>query len=84
MTIIEITQGYYGDLTGTPKTEALAMFIQHDNEFLERNPQCKPYHRPAWREFEAPDNKKAPWGHEWYVVEDGVLRMHSAHYDSSG
>jgi hypothetical protein len=85
MTIIEIPQGYYNDLTGVPKDEALDAFAQHDAEFLEKWPSARPYHRPSWREFEAPDDERAPWGYEWYVIDEaGLLKMHSAQYDSSG
>ena len=85
MIIIELPQGYYGDLTGTPKDEALAAFKAADDAFLAEHPDCAKWHRPCWREFEARENQTAPWGHEWYVVDEaGLLKMHSAQYDSSG
>lgn len=85
MTIIELSQGRYRDLSGTPKLAALAMFIQHDIEFVAANPSCAKYHQPAWRELVVADTEKAPWGYEWYIVDEaGLLKMHSAQYDSSG
>ncbi len=85
MRIIELHQGYYSDLSGVPHATALLMFTAGDADFLARNPKCALYHRPSWREFEARETETAPWGHEWWVVDtDGLLRLHSAYYDSSG
>lgn len=85
MIIIQLTQGHYRDITGTPKDEALATFAKDDADFLAKHPTCAKYHRPCWRELEVVEGKTAPWGHEWYVVDEaGLLQMHSAHYDSSG
>ena len=84
MTIIQIPQGYWNSLDGVPKEQALGAFVKHDAEFLLRHPQCAPYHRPSWVEMDVPDHRTAPWGHEWYqVMGDGLLKMHSADYDSS-
>ena len=84
MTIIELSQGYYSSLTGTPKDEALSMFAADDKTFLDEHPSCKAWHRPCWLEREVKDDAKAPWGHEWYTIEEGLLKFHSADYDSSG
>lgn len=85
MTIIQIPQGYYSNLDGISKDDAVASFIQNDAAFLARNPSCIPYHQPSWRELMVPEDRTAPWGHEWYVVDEaGALRRHSAQYDSSG
>lgn len=84
MTVIELPQGYYRELTGMPVGEAMAMFKKFDDDFLRDHPSCAPFHRPSWREYAVPTHHTAPWGHEWYVVDEhGLLRMHSAQYDSS-
>jgi len=84
MTILQIPQGYARNLSGRSKVKTLEEFAQRDVEFLFNFPSCVPYHRPAWLELEVPDDKTAPWGHEWYqVLPDGTLQMHSADYDSS-
>jgi hypothetical protein len=85
MKILQLPQGYYGDLTGMPELEAIAEFVIQDLTFLERNPQCAKYHRKSWQEIEVRDTETAPWGYVWWTIdEDGKLRLHSAHYDSSG
>ncbi len=85
MTIIEVPQGYWLDLTGTPRDVALASFAKHDAAFLAEHPSAAKYHRPSWREFEVGANDTAPWGYEWYAIDEaGLLKMHSAQYDSSG
>lgn len=85
MKIIEIAQGRYRRLDGADAKEALAAFKQDDEEFLAQNPRCRKYHQPCWRQLEVRDDERAPWGHEWYVVDEaGRLKMHSAQYDSSG
>ena len=85
MTIIQIPQGYWNDLSGTSQAEALGAFVKRDAEFLQQHPQCAKYHRPSWVVLpDVPEHRTAPWGHEWYsVTEDGTLQMHSADYDSS-
>ena len=84
MIILQIPQGYASGMEGQPKLQVLALFAARDAEFLLQHPQCLPYHRPAWLELDVPDDKTAPWGHEWYqVLPDGTLQMHSADYDSS-
>jgi hypothetical protein len=84
MTIIQIPQGYWNDLSGTSQAEALEAFVKADAEFLQRHPQCAKYHRPSWVVLEdVPEHKTAPWGHEWYAVVNDSLQMHSADYDSS-
>lgn len=84
MTVIELPQGYYRDLTGTRRDVALAQFAKDDASFLATHPQCKPFHRPRCVERDVRDDATAPWGYEWYVADArGVLFMHSAHYDSS-
>lgn len=85
MKILQLPQGYYHDLTGMSALDAVAMFAMDDLTFLERNPQCRPYHRQSWHELDAKDSETAPWGYEWYTTDpDGRLQRHSAHYDSSG
>lgn len=85
MNIIEVPQGYYGDLEGVPKTDAIDMFAAVDEAFLQKYPNARAYHSKSWREHEVPETSKAPWGYEWYRVdESGVLHWHSAHYDTSG
>lgn len=84
MTVVELEQGHYRDLTGTPKDDALVMFARDAEAFLEKHPDCRKYHRPCWRERDVPDQQTAPWGHEWYeVTAEGTLQWHSAFYDSS-
>ncbi len=84
MRVLELPQGYYRDLTGTTLVQALLMFDKDDSEFLQRHPQCVPYHRPAYRIRLVESAASAPWGHEWYRVDaDDKLIFHSAHYDSS-
>lgn len=84
MTIIEVPQGYWGDMSGTSRDIALAIFKASDEEFLNAHPTCAPYHRPCWLEREVKDDAKAPWGYEWYRLDAGILNFHSAQYDSSG
>jgi hypothetical protein len=85
MTIIEIRQGWSNDLTGTPKDEALAALVKAEADFLEKYPHAAQYHRPGWSERTVDDWKTAPWGYVWYQVDEaGLLKMHSAQYDSSG
>lgn len=85
MTVIEIMQGFYGNITGNEKGETLAQFARDDAHFLVNNPRCAAYHHPCWREREVPDTATAPWGHEWYIIDEaGRLKLHSAQYDSSG
>lgn len=84
MRVIELPQGYYGDLDGMPETEALGLFVSSDLAFLDTHPQCKPYHRPSWRELDVEDSQSAPWGYVWYTTNAaGVLQFHSATFDSS-
>jgi hypothetical protein len=84
MTILELPQGYYRDLSGRTLVDVLLMFGQDDAAFLAKYPQCVPYHRPHWHTRTVEDTATAPWGHEWYQVgADGRLTRHSAHYDSS-
>jgi hypothetical protein len=84
MTVLELPQGYYGDLSAMPLDDALAMFSHDDAAFLLKYPQCRPYHRPFWHKRDVADTQTAPFGHEWYEVgADGILQRHSAHYDSS-
>ena len=49
MRVLQLPQGYYRDLTGTPLVKALVMFDKDDTEFLQHNPQCLPYHRACWQ-----------------------------------
>lgn len=86
MRILELPQGYYTDLTGLPRVGVLEQFARDAAAFLEKFPGARPYHRPCWREFDVPDTtKRAPWGYEWYTVDDqGLLQSHSAQHDSSG
>ena len=85
MVVLQLPQGYYRNLTGMSLGKALVMFDQDDAEFLAAHPQCIPYHRPCWQKYQVDDAARAPWGHEWYLVQpDGTLIFHSAHYDSSG
>ena len=85
MKILQLPQGHYGDLTGMSMLNAVAMFTVDSLAFLAKHPQCQPYHHPLWRELEAKDSETAPWGYEWWLVnEDGKLQRHSAYYDSSG
>jgi hypothetical protein len=84
MTILELPQGHYADLSGMSLGMVLVMFDKNDADFLAKYPQCIPYHRPLWRKRDVADTATAPWGHEWYQVgADGRLTRHSAHYDSS-
>lgn len=85
MKVLQLPQGHYRNLTGMPEVEAVGMFVSDDLAFLEKHPDCKPYHRQLWQEIEVKDTEKAPWGCEWYRVDqDGNLQFHSADYDSSG
>ncbi len=85
MTILEIAQGRYQDLTGEPLEDTLAAMKQHDEEFLQKYPSCAKYHRPCYSVREVPEGKTAPWGYEWYQVDaDQRLRIHSVQHDSSG
>jgi hypothetical protein len=85
MRVLELPQGYYKNLTGTPLGQALVMFDKDDNEFLQRHPQCLPYHQPAYRIRLVASGENAPWGHEWYIVDaDDKLVLHSYNYDSTG
>jgi hypothetical protein len=83
VTIIQVPQGHGSDIEGCSLNMTRMMLTARDAEFLQQFQQCAPYHRPSWVEFETDDLKRAPWGHVWYVVKDGVLRFHSADYDSS-
>jgi hypothetical protein len=84
MTILQLPQGYYGDLSGQSLGDTLQGFARDDAAFLLKYPQCRPYHRPFWHTRDVDDTQTAPWGHEWYAVgADGILQRHSAHYDSS-
>jgi hypothetical protein len=85
MTILEIEQGHYGDLTGMTRDEAVVMFAGDAEAFLEKHPSARRYHRTCWVELKVADTRTAPWGYVWYVIDaDGLLKMHSAQYDSSG
>jgi hypothetical protein len=85
MTILEVQQGHYANLDGVTAVVALATFARNDAEFVAKFPIIAHHHRPCWREREVHDSETAPWGCVWYVVdEDGLLRTHSAQYDSSG
>lgn len=85
MKILELPQGHYHDLSGLALVDVLAMCASDDAEFLDRNPQCRPYHRPTCHEREAADQDTAPFGYEWYIADaQGILQRHSQHYDSSG
>lgn len=85
MIIIEIAQGHYRDLTGIPRASALKTFAEQDAAFLQEHPGCVTYHRPCWSEIDVPDTATARWGTEWYTVDEaGLLKRHSAQYDSSG
>jgi hypothetical protein len=84
MTVLELKQGYYRDLSGMTLADALVMMAEDDAAFLAKHPQCNPYHQPCWRQWDVGETETAPWGHEWYQVgADGILQRHSAHYDSS-
>jgi hypothetical protein len=85
MKILQVPQGYYGDLSGMSALDAFAMFTLDDMIFQRRNPKAVPFHRPWWHELEVKDGDSAPWGFVWYRTDDdGKLQMHSASYDSSG
>jgi hypothetical protein len=83
MTILELPQGYYTDLTGIKRHQALAIFAIDQKNFEHKYPHLAPV-SPCWHEYEVEDTKTAPWGYEWYTIDAaGVLKRHSAHYDSS-
>jgi hypothetical protein len=85
VTVLELPQGYYADLTGMTWDDAMQMFKRDDEQFLRAYPHTRCFHRARCRELEVDETRTAPWGHEWYVADEaGKLRMHSAHYDSSG
>lgn len=85
MTILELPQGYYADLTGMSWDDAMQMFQRDDAAFVAKYPSTNGYHRPCWREFDVEATATAPFGHEWYLEDEhGLLKLHSAHYDSSG
>lgn len=93
MRILERPQGYE-PLTGLSWDEAVRLCVQSDADFVARNPSCAPYHRPTFRIVEIlrtsttesfPVSPAAPWGYEWYQEDSsGLLKIHSAYYDSSG
>ena len=87
MTILQLPQGHRRDaFTGLTLAEAVRHLVAWDDAFLEKFPQCKPYHRPSWTIWHnVAETCRAPWGYEWHRVgEDGTLSLHSADYDSSG
>jgi hypothetical protein len=84
MTVIELPQGHYPDLTGMTLDDVMQMFRRDDEAFVAKYPHTKQFHYPRYRQREVADTATAPWAHEWYAVDaDGRLQMHSAHYDSS-
>lgn len=83
MTILELAQGHFSDLTGMTWADAVQMFRQQDEAFRAKYPATA-YHYQPWHEREVQNGATAPWGFEWYIEQDGLLRLHSANYDSSG
>lgn len=82
MTIIELPQGYYRDLSGTSKTDALAAFAKFEADYAAKHPNATPWQ--WWSELDVTDTATARFGYEWYRVDGaGVLRRHSARVDSS-
>lgn len=85
MIILEIQQGRYTDLAGLAKADAVTQFAAHDAAYCAAHPESAKYYQPPWRELDVPDTATARWGTEWYAVDAaGLLKRHSAHYDSSG
>lgn len=83
MKILETTQGRI-DATGLTLAAAVDGLRFWDDEFLRDHPECRRWFAPGWRVVEAQDGERAPWGRVlWVEDERGVLRMHSAQYDSS-
>jgi hypothetical protein len=83
MTILELPQGYFDRLDGTTRADAVAAFAAFNADMDAKFPGRSS--RQFWREFDAPETATAPWGHEWWLVDEfGRLRLHSADYDSSG
>ena len=84
MTILEVAQGHAADLTGMAWDDAVRMFREQDEAFRAKYP-ANSYPYQPWHERQVIDGASAPWGYEWYCEDaDGLLKLHSAHYDSSG
>lgn len=83
MTILQIMQGNYRDLSGQQFSDTVEMLTEHDAQSAVEHPTWYP--NPCWRVIEARENQTAAWGTEWYSVDaEGLLQRHSAFYDSSG
>lgn len=83
--ILEVQQGVHPKLEGVKLEHALQELQSAETAFLEKFPSTRQYHRRSWAEREVEDKQTAPWGYVWYAADErGVLRVHSAHYDSSG
>ncbi len=84
MTVLEIAQGHYPDLTGMLWDDAIRMFQRDDAQFRAKYPASAYPYQP-WHERQVIESATAPWGYEWYIENAaGKLARHSAHYDSSG
>lgn len=84
LTILELPQGRYSNLTGMKLADALAMFHEDSARFLREFPHCAKFHRPNWHISHREQGARAPIGYEYYLAaDDGTLSVYEFNHDSS-
>lgn len=88
--IVQITQGYYGDLAGCTVEEVVAMNRDREGKANQAAKDRGVRRSPGMavvtvKEVKLEDVPRCPWGHEQYVVNgNDVLGPRQATWDSSG
>jgi hypothetical protein len=84
LTILEVPQGHYRDLSGEKLAPTIAAMLRAAAERIEGHPSTASFFRPDWYvRHQVKPSENPSTGYEWYRVEpDGTLLFYRANYDS--